>query len=100
MSRACCSRIVGLWWFLISSALVDSVLMLSFNHLDFLGVVSIILMPAGLFRKAERDLGQIVEVRGLNLLGTGDRRFHAGCPRLPLRPSWENHVFLRSPTSP
>ena len=52
ISRAYCTRIAGLWWCHIVLVLVDCVLKMSFRHPAFPGVGWMVLLIAGLLRKA------------------------------------------------
>lgn len=76
LSRACCSRLAGLWWCYNALDIFDCVLMLSFRYLVFPGVAWIILMTARLLGKAERAMGQTIEVRKPDSAGCASGRHH------------------------
>ena len=68
ISRLCCSRIAGLWC-PIALDVINCVLKLSFRHLFFPSVDWIILVAAGLLKKAEKFMGKIMKVRKADSAG-------------------------------
>jgi hypothetical protein len=96
----------GLWWCYTALGLVDFVLLLVFRHLVFPGVGWVILMVAGLLRKAGGAVSQMMEVRVVDFSGStsgrphwkgvGGTMFQAGNSFLPcpLRPPQESKTLL------